>query len=97
MIVAPTRELSVQIANEAEKFARATGLTTVCLYGGVSREGQINILQRQGEYQYHTLYLFIENHNILYHYHRISSLQLTIKHDFNGTMYNILRRIAFYM
>ena len=49
LIIAPTRELGVQITNEAEKFARVTGLKTICLYGGVSRSAQIDILHRQGK------------------------------------------------
>lgn len=48
LIIAPTRELGVQITNEAEKFARVTSLKTICLYGGVSRSAQIEILHRQG-------------------------------------------------
>lgn len=49
LIIAPTRELGVQITNEAEKFARVTSLKTICLYGGVSRSAQIDILHRQGK------------------------------------------------
>jgi ATP-dependent RNA helicase DDX5/DBP2 len=46
LVLAPTRELGVQIRNEAEKFARVTGLKTTCLYGGSDRLPQIADLKR---------------------------------------------------
>jgi ATP-dependent RNA helicase DDX5/DBP2 len=47
LVLAPTRELGVQIAAEAEKFGRGLGLRTACLYGGASRVPQMELL-RQG-------------------------------------------------
>ena len=44
LVLAPTRELSVQIQAEGEKYARALGLRTTCLYGGVPRSSQIAML-----------------------------------------------------
>ena len=44
LVLAPTRELSVQIQAEGEKYARALGLRTTCLYGGVPRNSQIAML-----------------------------------------------------
>lgn len=40
LVMAPTRELAVQIQGEAEKFAGRAGLKTLTVYGGASREGQ---------------------------------------------------------
>lgn len=45
LVVAPTRELSVQIEEEARKYAKAVGLSTVCLYGGVSKNPQMKELR----------------------------------------------------
>jgi ATP-dependent RNA helicase RhlB len=38
--IAPTRELAVQIFNDAEKLGRHTGLKIACVYGGVDYEKQ---------------------------------------------------------
>ena len=46
LVLAPTRELSVQIMEEATKFGRAVGLRLVCCYGGSSKYPQIAALQR---------------------------------------------------
>ena len=46
LILAPTRELAVQIEVEAKKFASITGMTAGCVYGGASRNGQIDMLRR---------------------------------------------------
>ena len=35
LVLAPTRELAVQIEVECQKFAKIQGVTSVCLYGGV--------------------------------------------------------------
>ncbi|KAI9350215.1 P-loop containing nucleoside triphosphate hydrolase protein [Obelidium mucronatum] len=47
LIMSPTRELAMQIQETFEKFASATGLTSVCLYGGASKYDQ-KVLLRQG-------------------------------------------------
>jgi len=46
LILAPTRELCVQIAEEAQKFGRPLGIRSVCCYGGSSKYPQIQALQR---------------------------------------------------
>lgn len=45
LILAPTRELAVQIESEAQKYSQACGLATTCLYGGVPKKNQILRLQ----------------------------------------------------
>ncbi|KAI9805273.1 MAG: RNA-dependent ATPase [Piccolia ochrophora] len=40
VIVSPTRELALQIHEQVEKLAGPAGLTSACLYGGVSKEEQ---------------------------------------------------------
>lgn len=44
LVVAPTRELSMQIDFEAVKFANACGLKTLCVYGGSSKYPQLQAL-----------------------------------------------------
>jgi ATP-dependent RNA helicase DDX5/DBP2 len=44
LVLAPTRELGVQIEGEAAKYCAATGLRSVCLYGGASKGPQIKKL-----------------------------------------------------
>jgi len=46
LVLAPTRELSIQIANELVKFSRLKGLFIQTVYGGVSMEPQIRGLRR---------------------------------------------------
>ncbi|MEK7661369.1 MAG: DEAD/DEAH box helicase, partial [Pseudomonadota bacterium] len=41
LIIAPTRELCVQITNSFETYGRFTGLKVLSLYGGVAYKGQI--------------------------------------------------------
>eukprot|EP00913_Durusdinium_trenchii_P012122 g11385.t1 len=40
LVMAPTRELAVQIEEEAVKFGRASGIKTCCCYGGASKGPQ---------------------------------------------------------
>eukprot|EP00769_Ergobibamus_cyprinoides_P004099 gnl/Ergobibamus_cyprinoides/568.p1 GENE.gnl/Ergobibamus_cyprinoides/568~~gnl/Ergobibamus_cyprinoides/568.p1 ORF type:complete len:396 (+),score=121.52 gnl/Ergobibamus_cyprinoides/568:146-1189(+) len=40
LVLAPTRELAVQIQQEFEKFARSSGIRSVCVYGGAPRGAQ---------------------------------------------------------
>jgi len=49
LVVAPTRELVVQIDGELRKLARFTRLGTVTIFGGVSERAQIQKLQRRPE------------------------------------------------
>ncbi len=46
LILAPTRELAVQISGEINKFAKYTGLRNVTVYGGQSINVQFNDLER---------------------------------------------------
>ena len=46
LVLAPTRELSVQIMEEAQKFGRPVGVRSVCCYGGASKWPQIAALER---------------------------------------------------
>ena len=45
LILAPTRELTMQIEKEAFKFARVVGINTACIYGGASKGDQIRKLR----------------------------------------------------
>ncbi|MFC3033836.1 DEAD/DEAH box helicase [Pseudoalteromonas fenneropenaei] len=45
LVIAPTRELVEQIANNFKAFAKYTELRTVALYGGVNHAGQDSALQ----------------------------------------------------
>jgi len=47
LVLAPTRELVMQISKEASTFGRPGGVLNAAIYGGVSRNGQANSL-RQG-------------------------------------------------
>ncbi|TRY75278.1 hypothetical protein TCAL_00683 [Tigriopus californicus] len=46
VIMAPTRELALQIKDESRKFAMGTNLKSVCIYGGTSVPQQLSILDR---------------------------------------------------
>eukprot|EP01083_Nonionella_stella_P009933 28422_1 len=46
LVLAPTRELAVQIMEETRKFGRTVGFTSVCCYGGSSKYPQIAQLER---------------------------------------------------
>lgn len=46
LVLAPTRELAMQIASECEKFTRNCNLRSVCIYGGAEKYPQQRELQR---------------------------------------------------
>lgn len=46
LVLAPTRELSVQILEETQKFGRPLGIRSVCCYGGAPKYPQIAALDR---------------------------------------------------
>ena len=46
LILAPTRELAVQIQQECTKFGKSSRIRNTCVYGGVPRGGQIRDLTR---------------------------------------------------
>ena len=45
LVIAPTRELAVQIEEECVKFGRSSGIKSVCVYGGSSKGPQIRALR----------------------------------------------------
>ncbi len=49
LVLAPTRELATQIAEEIRLLSRFTDLKLVTIYGGVSMRGQVNSLRRDPE------------------------------------------------
>lgn len=52
LVIAPTRELAIQIDNEVKKFASSgayTAISHTCVYGGASRGPQMALLRRQPE------------------------------------------------
>jgi ATP-dependent RNA helicase DDX5/DBP2 len=49
LIIAPTRELAVQIQEECTKFGASSRIRNTCVYGGVPKGGQIRDLQRGAE------------------------------------------------
>lgn len=46
LVVAPTRELAVQIKQECDKFGRSSQIKDTCLYGGVPKSSQVRDLDR---------------------------------------------------
>ncbi|MED6185764.1 Envelope glycoprotein gp160 [Stylosanthes scabra] len=46
LVLAPTRELAVQIQEEAQKFAGRANIRSTCIYGGAPKGPQIRDLQR---------------------------------------------------
>ncbi|KAJ1477712.1 P-loop containing nucleoside triphosphate hydrolase protein, partial [Baffinella frigidus] len=46
LIMAPTRELALQIAAEGIKFGAAVGCRAVAVYGGAAKDKQVSALQR---------------------------------------------------
>ena len=46
LVLVPTRELAMQVAEATHKYARGTGLAVVPLYGGASMTQQIRALER---------------------------------------------------
>lgn len=46
LILAPTRELALQIKVECDKFGSSSRIKNTCLYGGVPKGGQIRDLRR---------------------------------------------------
>ncbi|KAK2196112.1 bifunctional Helicase superfamily 1-2 [Babesia duncani] len=49
LIIAPTRELVIQISNESSKLSKIVGLTTTAVYGGAAIGEQLNMLKRGTE------------------------------------------------
>ncbi|KAK8022300.1 ATP-dependent RNA helicase dbp3 [Apiospora rasikravindrae] len=46
VVVSPTRELAMQTAEQLEKLGEVVGLSTVCVYGGASKDTQRNQLRK---------------------------------------------------
>lgn len=49
LILAPTRELSIQIYNEAKKFGKIYNIHVVCAYGGGNKYEQSKALEEKPE------------------------------------------------
>ncbi|BDA41823.1 DEAD-box ATP-dependent RNA helicase 14 [Coccomyxa sp. Obi] len=45
LVLAPTRELAVQIKEEADKFGRSSGIRNTCTYGGAPKGPQLRDIQ----------------------------------------------------
>ncbi|CAB3402551.1 unnamed protein product [Caenorhabditis bovis] len=48
LVVVPTRELAVQVYQEAKKFCKIYNINVICAYGGGSKYEQSNELQNEG-------------------------------------------------
>uniref|UniRef100_A0A7S3QZC2 Helicase ATP-binding domain-containing protein n=1 Tax=Dunaliella tertiolecta TaxID=3047 RepID=A0A7S3QZC2_DUNTE len=46
LVLAPTRELALQVASTCRHVQKLTGLRTACIYGGVPKEQQVEVLQK---------------------------------------------------
>jgi ATP-dependent RNA helicase DDX5/DBP2 len=46
LVLAPTRELAVQIQTECSKFGASSRINNTCVYGGVPKGPQIRDLQK---------------------------------------------------
>jgi superfamily II DNA/RNA helicase len=46
LVLAPTRELAVQIQQEATKFGASSKIKSTCIYGGVPKGPQVRDLQK---------------------------------------------------
>ena len=46
LVMAPTRELAMQIQDECRKFGQTSGMSSVCLYGGAPKGGQLAEMRR---------------------------------------------------
>lgn len=46
LVLAPTRELAIQINESFTAYSKGTGIRSTCIYGGVSQNVQVNILRR---------------------------------------------------
>lgn len=49
LVLAPTRELAVQIHEECVRFGHPCGVSTICIYGGVPKQPQIQALRKAPE------------------------------------------------
>lgn len=45
LVLAPTRELAMQIKAEADKFGRSSGIRNTCVYGGAPKGSQLRDIQ----------------------------------------------------
>lgn len=49
VVLAPTRELAVQIHEECVRFGHPCGVSTICIYGGVPKQPQVHALRKAPE------------------------------------------------
>lgn len=60
LVLAPTRELAVQIQQEASKFGASSKIKNTCIYGGAPKGPQIRDLNKGEEKTEHLCTLFTE-------------------------------------
>jgi ATP-dependent RNA helicase DBP3 len=46
LVIAPTRELAMQIQEQCKEFDLACGIKSACIYGGASKEDQRKLLRK---------------------------------------------------
>jgi ATP-dependent RNA helicase RhlE len=46
LVLAPTRELAIQIRDSFKTYGKGTGVSSTCIYGGVPQNPQVAVLQR---------------------------------------------------
>jgi ATP-dependent RNA helicase DDX5/DBP2 len=46
LVLAPTRELALQIKQECDKFGKSSSIKNTCVYGGVPKREQVYDLRR---------------------------------------------------
>lgn len=46
LVLAPTRELAIQIQQVSEEYERLSGIRNICIYGGASKGGQANQIRK---------------------------------------------------
>lgn len=67
LILAPTRELALQIYTEAKKFARIYDLRVICAYGGGSKweQSKVWLIFMFGSYKWAIYYLIYKYFELL--------------------------------
>lgn len=63
LVVTPTRELALQVADNAKKYSAGTGLRTAVIFGGVGQNPQIDQLRKGVDYLVATPGRLLDLHN----------------------------------
>jgi hypothetical protein len=63
LVVAPTRELAVQIKEECDKFGKSSDIKNTVVYGGVPKSKQIRDLQSGTEIVIGECFIFLLKSN----------------------------------